>query len=166
MRRSTTASSSRWRPGSTYVGPTATRSSQTTGLVLATHCGAGAGGRALRENAVSTGQRNDLGECLRWFHPAKRLSRTPVDLPGNSTTAANEIRDRVVDSVNGYLIPPNDPAALAAAMRRLAVDPALRHQMGACSAEMIALYTPDRWAAAFEDAVERILSSRRKGSPS
>ncbi len=72
----------------------------------------------------------------------------------------------MVDGVNGYLVPPNDPEALAAAMRRLAVDPALRHQMSARSAEMIAPYTPDHWAQAFEEAVERILSSHRKGSPS
>jgi glycosyltransferase involved in cell wall biosynthesis len=85
-------------------------------------------------------------------------------LPVISTTAAGEIRERVVDDVNGYLVPPNDPVALAAAMHRLAVDPALRHQMGARSAEMIAPYTPDSWAQAFEKAVETILSSRRMGS--
>jgi glycosyltransferase involved in cell wall biosynthesis len=87
-------------------------------------------------------------------------------LPVISTTAAGEIRERVVDGVNGYLVPPNDPQALAVAMRRLAVNSGLRSQMGARSAEMIAGYTPDRWAEAFEQAVEGILSSRRMGSPS
>jgi glycosyltransferase involved in cell wall biosynthesis len=87
-------------------------------------------------------------------------------LPVISTTAAGEIRERVVDGVNGYLVPPDDPEALAVAMRRLALDPALRSQMGARSAEMIADYTPDHWAEAFEKAVEAILSSHRKGSPS
>lgn len=84
-------------------------------------------------------------------------------LPIISTTAAGEIRERVVDGANGYLIPPNDREALAAAMRRLAVDSALRSQMGVRSAEMIAPYTPDHWAEAFERAVEGILSSSRKG---
>ena len=87
-------------------------------------------------------------------------------LPVISSTAVGEIRERVVDGVNGYLVAPNDPEALTAAMRRLVVDPALRHQMGARSAEMIAPYTPDRWAEAFERAVEGILSPRRNGSPS
>jgi len=87
-------------------------------------------------------------------------------LPVISTTAAGEIGERVVDGVNGYLVPPNDPGALAAAMRRLAGDPALRHQMGVRSAEMIAPFTPDSWARAFEEAVEAILSSRRMGSSS
>ncbi len=86
-------------------------------------------------------------------------------LPVISTTAAGEIRERVTDGVNGFLVPPDDPGALKAAMRRLAVDAALRHQMGARSAEMIAPYTPERWAVAFEKAVEGILSSQREGSP-
>ena len=87
-------------------------------------------------------------------------------LPVISTTAVGEIGERVVDGVNGYLVPPDDPAALAVAMRRLATDPALRSKMGARSAEMIAPYTPDSWAEAFEEAVEATLSSRRMGSKS
>jgi glycosyltransferase involved in cell wall biosynthesis len=51
-------------------------------------------------------------------------------LPVISTTAVGEIGERVVDGVNGYLVPPDDPAAIAAAMRRLADDPALRSEMG------------------------------------
>jgi glycosyltransferase involved in cell wall biosynthesis len=86
-------------------------------------------------------------------------------LPIISTTAAGEIRERVIDGMNGYLVPPHDAGALAAAMRRLTVDPARRHEMGAHSAEMIAPYTPDHWAEAFEKAVESIVSSRRIGSP-
>lgn len=35
--------------------------------------------------------------------------------------------------VTGLVVPPNDPAALAGALRRLAADPALRRQMGAAS---------------------------------
>jgi len=83
-------------------------------------------------------------------------------LPIISTTAAGEIAERVLDGVNGYLVPPNDPEALAAAMQRLAADPALRDQMGARSAELIAPYTPDRWAEAFEVAVRGILASPRR----
>lgn len=78
-----------------------------------------------------------------------------------SSTAAGEIHERVVDDVNGYLVPPDDPDALAAAMRRLAADPALRSRMGARSADMIAPCTPDRWAEAFEKAVAGILATPR-----
>ena len=80
-------------------------------------------------------------------------------LPVISTTSAGEIGERVVDGVNGRLVPPGDSAALAGAMRGLADDPLLRTQMGARSAQMIAAYTPDHWARAFEDAVELILGS-------
>jgi glycosyltransferase involved in cell wall biosynthesis len=87
-------------------------------------------------------------------------------LPVVSTSAAGEICERVVDGVNGYIVKPNDPEALAAAMRRLAIDPALRCQMGARSAEIIAPYTPDRWAEDFEKAIDGILLSRRVGRSS
>jgi len=87
-------------------------------------------------------------------------------LPIISTTSAGEIGERVLDGVNGYLVPPGDPETLAGAMGRLASDPALRTRMGARSAEMIAAYTPDHWARAFEDAVEQILGSPPLGSTS
>jgi glycosyltransferase involved in cell wall biosynthesis len=82
-------------------------------------------------------------------------------LPVISTTAAGEIRDRVLDGANGFLVPPNEPSALASAMRRLVVEPGLRVEMGARSMELISDHTPDSWAQAFEQAVGAILASRR-----
>lgn len=79
-------------------------------------------------------------------------------LPVISTTAAGEIGERVLDGVNGLLVPPSDPDGLATAMRRLAKDGAARRAMGERSAEMIAPYTPEHWAAAFERAVAVITS--------
>jgi glycosyltransferase involved in cell wall biosynthesis len=87
-------------------------------------------------------------------------------LPVICTTAAGEIHERVIDAVNGYLVPPDSPEALAGAMRRLAHDSTLRSQMGVRSSEMIRPFTPDSWAAAFEKAVDEILSSRRFDAPS
>ncbi len=46
------------------------------------------------------------------------------------TTNVAGCRDVVQDGQTGLLVPPNDPAALAAALSRLAADPALRRQMG------------------------------------
>jgi glycosyltransferase involved in cell wall biosynthesis len=80
-------------------------------------------------------------------------------LPVISTTAAGEIRERVIDGVNGYLIPPDDPEALTRAMRVLAMDSDLRARMGAYSAQMIAPFKPQQWAEAFEGAVQAILDS-------
>jgi hypothetical protein len=73
--------------------------------------------------------------------------------------------ERVVDGANGYLISPNSSEALAAPMRRLAVNPAIRHQMGHPAAELIALYRRDCRAAEFKNA-EGICSSDRRGWPS
>ena len=80
-------------------------------------------------------------------------------LPVISTTSAGEIHERVHDGENGYLVPADDATALAIAMRRLGSDPALRSRMGTRSAEMIAPYTPDRWAEQFEIAVDAIVAS-------
>jgi colanic acid/amylovoran biosynthesis glycosyltransferase len=50
-----------------------------------------------------------------------------VAVVGSNTAA---IPEAVSDGVNGLLVPPNDPAALAAALRRLANDPLLRARLG------------------------------------
>lgn len=39
------------------------------------------------------------------------------------------------------------------------VDPALKSRMGAGASTIVAPYTPDRWAEAFAQAVEAILTS-------
>jgi glycosyltransferase involved in cell wall biosynthesis len=51
------------------------------------------------------------------------------DMPG--------CRAVVIDQVNGYLVPPNDPGALAQALDKLLADPALRGRMGAASRQHI-----------------------------
>lgn len=78
-------------------------------------------------------------------------------LPVISTNAAGEIRDRIQDSVNGYIVPPEDSNALFQAMKRLAGDHELRTRMGRISAEKIKGHTPERWAEDFERAVDQIL---------
>ena len=45
-------------------------------------------------------------------------------------TDAPGCREIVQDGVNGLLVPIRDPVALAAALRKLIEDPALRSQMG------------------------------------
>jgi glycosyltransferase involved in cell wall biosynthesis len=54
---------------------------------------------------------------------AAGLAIVSTDIPG--------CRDAVRADVNGLLVPPRDPAALAAALRRLIEDPALRRRFGA-----------------------------------
>ncbi len=51
------------------------------------------------------------------------------DIPG--------CRQVVQDGYNGFLVPPNDPIALAQALKRLISDPALRGRMGNASRQLV-----------------------------
>jgi glycosyltransferase involved in cell wall biosynthesis len=86
------------------------------------------------------------------------LEAMAAALPIISTTAAGEIRDRVQDDVNGFLVQPGNPDQLAARMLVLARDASLRTRMGAASASAAAGLTPETWARSFEQAVTTILS--------
>jgi glycosyltransferase involved in cell wall biosynthesis len=56
-------------------------------------------------------------------------------------SAVPGIVDVVEDGVNGLLVTPGDPDALAAAMNRLLADPALAARLGRAAAETAAAYT-------------------------
>ena len=57
-------------------------------------------------------------------------------------------RDYVDHGVTGLLVPPNDPAALGAAVRRVFDDPILRARLGTAAREVAKTFTPDRfWRA-------------------
>jgi glycosyltransferase involved in cell wall biosynthesis len=63
------------------------------------------------------------------------------------------IPDVMTDGVDGILVPPNDPAALAAAMARLAADPALRRRLGdAARSTVTRRLSWDRAALTFEES--------------
>jgi glycosyltransferase involved in cell wall biosynthesis len=60
-----------------------------------------------------------------------------TDIPGS--------RDLVTDGHDGLLVPPEDPAALADALERLAADPALRNRLGAAARRtVLERYTIER----------------------
>jgi glycosyltransferase involved in cell wall biosynthesis len=82
-------------------------------------------------------------------------------LPVISTSAVGEIRDRVIDGVNGFIVTPANVEQLLTRMTLLARDFELRQRMGKASAEKVAWQRPEDWAEAFERAVERILSMPR-----
>lgn len=52
-------------------------------------------------------------------------------------TTVGTFNSQIVDGLTGILVPPNDPAALQAAMERLARDPELRRRMGAAGRERV-----------------------------
>jgi glycosyltransferase involved in cell wall biosynthesis len=89
------------------------------------------------------------------------LEAMACGLPVIATTSTGEIADRVVDGVNGFLVPPARSEELLDRMTLLAGDAELRRRMGRASVEKVAGQTPDLWAEAFEQAIEKILSTPR-----
>ncbi len=71
-------------------------------------------------------------------------------LPQITTREAGDV---VVDGVNGLIIPPNDPDALAAALRRLHADRDLCARLGAAGrARVVAHFTWEHFAARLREA--------------
>ena len=67
-------------------------------------------------------------------------------------TDAEGLRENVADGETGLVVPRRDPAAMAAALARLAADPGLRARMGAAGHERVATrFTPATQRAAFAD---------------
>lgn len=93
-------------------------------------------------------------------HPARYeglpnvvLEAMSVGLPAIVTQAQPGILDFVTDGVSGLVVPADDPAALAAAMARLADDDALGKRLSAAGASAIAACQPDTAVAAWTAAV-------------
>ncbi len=67
-----------------------------------------------------------------WYEP---FGITPLEAMACATpvigSAVGGIQYSVLDGVTGFLVPPNDPAALAERLSRLAADPALAEGLGA-----------------------------------
>jgi len=82
-------------------------------------------------------------------------------LPIISTKSVGEVRVRVIEGANGYVVPPADSHSLALAMLRLARDPKLRRDLAQRSIAMMAGHTIDCWATDFESALFSILSMPR-----
>lgn len=68
----------------------------------------------------------------------------------------------VRDGHNGLVVPAGDAIAMAAAMRRLARDRALREDMGAAGRRDVAAYTHDAWAEGFVQALASLALSRER----
>lgn len=75
---------------------------------------------------------------------------TPVIASDEVGAAAGGL---VRDERNGLVVPAGDPAALAAALRRLHDDPELRARLGANARRDVAAYTFDAWAAGVAAAI-------------
>ena len=63
------------------------------------------------------------------------------------------------------VVAPGDPEALAAALRRLRDDPALRARLGAAARDAVAAYSHDAWADGMQRALAAAGASRGDGAP-
>jgi glycosyltransferase involved in cell wall biosynthesis len=68
----------------------------------------------------------------------------------------------VRDGENGLIVPSDDPAALAGAIRGLAGAPQLRGAMGVRGSEDVRAYDAEAWAQGFSDALASLGLSRRR----
>ena len=69
------------------------------------------------------------------------------------------VGEAVVDGETGLLVPAGDPAALAAALRRLLADPGLRERMGQRGRSIAAeRFLAGRMARDFEQLYSRLLT--------
>lgn len=80
-------------------------------------------------------------------------------LPVISTSSAGEIRARITEGHNGYIVPPEDVNALAESMLKLARHPDMRERMGMASAEKVQGHAPEKWAEDFERIVSYLLTA-------
>jgi glycosyltransferase involved in cell wall biosynthesis len=77
-------------------------------------------------------------------------------------TAVGGHLDSVVDGVTGVLVPPRDPASLAAALRSLLADPERRAALGGAGARRARrLYDFDRIAALTRRVYTDVAAARR-----
>jgi glycosyltransferase involved in cell wall biosynthesis len=85
-----------------------------------------------------------------------------ASLPVIASESAGDIRERLIDGVTGYIVPPADSASLHERMALLAADANLRNSMGQRGFERIQPRTVDWWAGEFERMVDGMLSTPRK----
>ena len=96
-------------------------------------------------------------ESLGMVHLESMAMGCPVVSMNNGGPA-----ETVVDGQTGYLVPPEDPAALAARVLALLRDPGLRAQMSdAAHAHVLANFTAAGYAAQFETLVQNLISEGR-----
>lgn len=76
-------------------------------------------------------------------------------LPVVCTDFGGAAREIILDGVNGRLVPPEDPSALAEALVALMSDPAGRARLSARAGEVVQRFSGERVLALWEDAIQQ-----------
>jgi len=81
---------------------------------------------------------------------------------GTPVVATNSpgLRDSVIDGETGFLVPPDDPQAMAAAMRGIVESPGLLLEMGAAARRFAERFTWERSAAETIAHLEEVVAGR------
>jgi glycosyltransferase involved in cell wall biosynthesis len=114
-----------------------------------------------------TGMRDDVLALLPGFDvftlssryeglPISLLEAMAAGLPC-VVTSVGGVPEVVTDLEEGFLVPPGDPSALAAALGKLLTDPSVRSEMGARAAERAQQFDIGRAVAQTQRVYERVL---------
>ncbi len=128
----------------------------------------------LAQRVHFTGRRDDIGNVLTAFDvfalPTLREALGTVFIEAAAMgvpvigTDVGGVPETMQAGVTGLLVPPGDPAALAAALQSLLADPALRRRMGDAGRELIrgqGLFSAERTAGLVEQAYAGWLAELR-----
>jgi glycosyltransferase involved in cell wall biosynthesis len=75
-------------------------------------------------------------------------------------TAVGGLPETIEDGLDGLLVPPKDPATLAAALERMCRDPALRTTFGRAASERASRFDGARATAQLQDTYDRVVATR------
>jgi glycosyltransferase involved in cell wall biosynthesis len=92
--------------------------------------------------------------------PRTHLEAMCFGLPVVGTDVAG-VREQIVDGVNGFVVPPSDPAALADALETLLAEPALRTRMGEAGRRRVLRdFSTQAYVESVLEVYEALLSGR------
>ena len=122
-------------------------------------------GRVPHDEAAELMRAADLVLTVPWYEP---FGIVPLEAMACGTpvvaSAVGGMLDTVVEGLTGVLVPPRDPAATAAAVRRLMADPAELARLGASAVDAVAARYS--WAAVAEATEHVYLGVGAAGPPS
>lgn len=121
-------------------------------------------GRVGRAELPSLVRSADVVVCAPWYEPfgIVALEGMACGIPVVAT-AVGGLVDTVLHAVTGLHVPPRQPPELAAALRRLLADPALRHTLGENGVRRArARYSWDRVADATWEIYQEVVAPRQE----